>query len=157
MLRITILSALMLVPLANTATAQSETPEETIAALFDAMRSGDGDAVRQRAREGAVLQRARPDGAQDLAFEDWASWIDSLEPGQADEQIFAVKTREFGHLASVWAPFVISLNDKIAGCGINHFTLARDGDRWIVIHGADTPFDGDCDTFQSLYRAETDG
>ncbi|MEM7662066.1 MAG: hypothetical protein AAF292_07435 [Pseudomonadota bacterium] len=152
------LLAILALPLiANSAVAQSEAPEDTIAALFDAMRAGDGDAVRNRVRTGATLERATSEGVRDLPFEDWASWIDTLESGQADEQIFEVEVRQFGNLASVWAPFVISLDDEIRGCGVNHFTLALEEDLWIVTHGSDTPYDGDCETFQQVYKERDAG
>ncbi|MEO1476531.1 MAG: hypothetical protein AAFS13_09130 [Pseudomonadota bacterium] len=154
MFRFIVSSLTLVVAMMPTAWAQVTSPEATVRALFDAMRAGNGDSVRALVRDGAPLQRATPDGVRDITFEDWASWIDTLEPSQADEQIFSVEVKIFGILASVWAPFVISLNGEVAGCGVNHFLLAEEAAGWIVIHGADTPYDGDCGAFRSAYSED---
>ncbi len=127
-------------------------PEATVLALFDAMRAADGDRVRELVAEGAPLDRVRADGTvQAASFEGWAASIDTLEPGQVDEQVFDLRVDRFGGLASVWAPFVLTVRGTVQGCGVNHFTLAETPDGWQVIHGVDTQDGGDCTTFRSRY------
>ncbi|MEL7482531.1 MAG: hypothetical protein AAGJ29_13340 [Pseudomonadota bacterium] len=127
-------------------------PEQTVLKLFDAMRAGDGDAIRALAAENAPLDRVRADGSVERAtIEDWATSIDGLGPGRADEQIFDVRTRDYGGLASVWAPFILYVDGELRSCGVNHFTLAQTGGTWRVIHGVDTHYSGDCATFRDTY------
>ncbi|MEM9669086.1 MAG: hypothetical protein AAF950_09200 [Pseudomonadota bacterium] len=150
MLRVTLLSGLFGILLGAVQSARAESPRVTVEALFEAMRAGDGDAVRKRVREGSVLQRATPEGIEDLPFEDWANWIDTLEPDQADESLFWARVTEQNNIATIWAPFVIRIGGDIKGCGTNHFTLARESNRWLVIHGVDTKSQYDCEAFEKV-------
>ncbi len=139
--------------------AHAETsPLETVKALFDAMRAGDGAAVMRLVSKDAPLARVQADGTvRPSTFEAWAAWVDQQAPGDADEQIFDVEVRQFGDLASVWAPFVLTYKGELAGCGVNQFTLARSDAKWTIIHGIDTQHDGDCATFRENYAAEHAG
>ncbi len=131
-----------------------ETPRDTVDALFEAMRAGDGDAVLDLVADGAPLMRVEAEGnVRDSAFEDWAAWVSVQNDGDADEQIFAVSERIHGDLASVWAPFILYYKGELVGCGVNQFTLAREKDAWTIIHGIDTQDSGDCATFKDRYEA----
>lgn len=138
--------------LANAANAQSS-PSATVDALFEAMRSGDGEAVRELMAKDAKLTRVESDGTITVSdFEDWALWVNTQNPGDADERIFNVEVREFGDLASVWAPFVLKYKNEISGCGVNQFTLGRSEGTWRIIRGTDTQDSGDCETFSERYK-----
>lgn len=122
-------------------------PKETIVKLFDAMRAGDKDALMSLwTTEAPSIRRVtadgqlRPDGLQR-----WSEWVGSLNAGDADEQIFDVKVQEFGNMATVWAPFKVSLKGKLVGCGVNTFILAKVKDQgWKIVTGMDTNHNGDC-------------
>lgn len=144
---------IILVFASNIAHSQSS-PLDTIDALFEAMRAGDGEAVLDLVAEGAPLMRVEAEGnVRDSSFEDWANWVDVQNEGDADEQIFAVQAHEHGDLASVWAPFILHYKGELVGCGVNQFTLARGKETWTIIHGIDTQDDGDCSTFKARYTA----
>lgn len=134
----------------------TSTPEEAVTQLFDGMRAGDGDAIRSLVLELARLDRRQPDGSiRQGTFERWAAWVDTLEPGVADEQIFAVKTQSVSpELATVWAPFVVSLNGEVKGCGVNQFMLAMTQDGWRILYGIDMPTEEDCAKFRARLEAE---
>lgn len=135
-----------------------ETPRDIVDALFDGMRSGDGEAVRDVVADQAPLMRVEADGSvRPSTFDGWADWVDVQNAGDADEQIFDVSVNEHGNLASVWAPFILHYKGELAGCGVNQFTLARAKDSWVIIHGIDTQDGGDCSTFKARYgeRAST--
>lgn len=141
--------------LTTSAAAAQDTPRAAIDALFDAMRAGDGEAVRMVVSEGASLGRIEADGSvRPSSFDDWANWVDTQNAGDADEQIFDVQVHQSGNLASVWAPFTLTYKGDLVGCGVNTFILAWDNDRWAIIHGTDTQDSGDCTTFEERYRAE---
>lgn len=153
------LTGLIMAALISASSAHAETgPRATVDALFDAMRAGDGAAVLALVNEGAPLARVEKDGSvRDSSFENWASWVDQQTSGDADEQIFDVEVRQFGDLASVWAPFVLTYKGELVGCGVNQFTLAHSDGKWTIIHGVDTQHDGDCATFRETYSQTETG
>ena len=101
--------------------------QAVVYALFDAMRAGDGAAVRALVVPDARLDRLRKDGTLHQGnFEAWASWVDQQAAGDADEQIFGVRTLSVSpELATVWAPFTVTYKGELVGCGVNQFTLAK--------------------------------
>lgn len=122
--------------------------------LFDAMRAGDGDALRALVVVDARLDRLQPDGSlRQGSFERWISWVDQQEEGDADEQIFSVQTlSKSAELATVWAPFTIMYKGELVGCGVNQFTLGKTGDGWRVLYGIDMPSEADCTTFPDQFK-----
>jgi len=134
--------------------AMAATPVETIDKLFDAMRRGDGASIAALVEEDARLDRLQLDGTlKHGVFTDWINWVDQQEEGAANEQIFGVKTLQASpKLATVWAPFVIHYKGKLAGCGVNQFTLAKSNEGWRILYGIDTPHDGDCSTYRSQFE-----
>lgn len=130
------------------------TPEDVVVKLFDAMRAGDGDALRQLVVADARLDRLRPDGTlQQGPFERWISWVDTQEEGDADEQIFGVETLSRSpELATVWAPFTIRYKGDLVGCGVNQFTLGKTAEGWRVLYGIDMPSQADCTTYPDQFK-----
>jgi hypothetical protein len=128
----------------------AQTPEDVVNQLFDAMRAGDGAAIRALVQEGAPLQRLKADGTlKSGSFEKWAAWVDTLEAGDADEQVFDVETFYGGPgFATVSAPFVIYLKGELKGCGVNQFTMVETNEGWRIVHGMDVPHAGDCVSFR---------
>lgn len=139
--------------LAAGSVAAQKAPRDAVDALFDAMRAGNGEAVRDLVVDGAPLMRVEPNGSvRNSSFDDWANWVDVQNEGDADEQIFAVTVRNHGNLASVWAPFILHYKGELAGCGVNQFTLTRTDNKWAIVHGIDTADGGDCTTFKARYH-----
>lgn len=130
-----------------------ETPVDVVRGLFDAMRAGDGAAIMARVVPGASLDRLQRDGTlRRGSFDKWAAWVDTLDAGVADEQIFGVKTfHQDDDLATVHAPFVVSLNGEVKGCGVNQFTLVKTPDGWRVVYGVDKPTGQDCAAFRQAH------
>ena len=133
-------------------------PEATAFSMMRAMYQGDASMVDQVFADGATLRRVtdagdlRPDGLQR-----WRDWVGTLETGAAHEVLFGVETETYGTLASVWAPFTITVNGDLVGCGINQLTMARQADDWRIVFGMDTnaPITS-CDTFKEGYLARRD-
>ncbi|MFC4348121.1 nuclear transport factor 2 family protein [Kordiimonas lipolytica] len=125
-------------------------PVALVSELFDGMRAGDGDAIRAMVLPGAKLDRLKKDGTiHQGTFEKWAAWVDTLEPGQADEQVFGVKILQASDdLATVWAPFQVSFDGEMVGCGVNQFTMARSEGGWKILYGIDQPTGEDCTKFR---------
>ncbi|MCC3861233.1 nuclear transport factor 2 family protein [Pseudemcibacter aquimaris] len=107
--------------------------------VFDAMRAGDADTLRNLLLPDASLDRITPGKTVNRSDSSgWIGWVETLEPGEADEQIFDVKIHVEGPLAVAWAPFTIALNGKLTSCGVNQFTLVKHGEEWKVAYLIDT-------------------
>lgn len=139
---------------ASMAQVDAETPEGVINDVFDAMRAGNGDAIKKLATSYARLDRLHSDGRLELgALNDWAEWVDKQSAGDADEQIFGVQTwSRSPELATVWAPFTIRYKGELVGCGVNQFTLAKTSEGWRIVYGVDMPSEEDCGTFPERFK-----
>ncbi|PCI64742.1 MAG: hypothetical protein COB37_00150 [Kordiimonadales bacterium] len=135
------------------ASAADQTPKGIVDQLFAGMLAGDGAAISALVVEGAKLDRLQKDGTLKHGdFTGWIKWVDTQEAGDANEQIFSVKTLQMSpELATVWAPFELTYKGKLVGCGVNHFTLAKSNDGWRILYGIDMPHDGDCATFRTNF------
>jgi len=139
---------------ASTGVFAASTPEGVVDELFDAMRAGDGAALRALVVADARLDRLQPDGSlRQGTFERWISWVDQQSEGDADEQTFGVQTlSKSAELATVWAPFTIRYKGELVGCGVNQFTLGKTGEGWRVLYGIDMPSTDDCTTYPDRYK-----
>ncbi len=135
------------------------TPQGTAYAMMMAMYRGDADLVDIVFHEHGRLSRIKADGSVEPdGLKRWKDWVGTLETGQAHEELFGLRTEEYGKLATVWAPFLISFDGKIVGCGVNQFSMAKDGESWRIISGMDTPAPkGSCDSFKADYLAAQRG
>ncbi|MBO6504713.1 MAG: nuclear transport factor 2 family protein [Kordiimonadaceae bacterium] len=147
-----VIAALAVFGLAVPSQAESEA-EQVVEKLFDAMRAGDGAAIRAMVVDDARLDRLQPDGAlRQGTFDRWINWVDQQAEGDADEQIFGVEVlSKSAELATVWAPFTIRYKGDLVGCGVNQFTLGKTADGWRILYGIDMPAEVDCETFPNQF------
>jgi len=131
------------------------TPQGTAYAMMMAMYRGDAELIDKIFLEDAKLRRVKADGSVEPdGLKRWRDWVGTLEIGQAHEDIFGLKVEEFGNLATVWAPFTITFNGEMAGCGVNQLTMAKDADQWRIVSGIDTAAPKEsCATFKDNYLA----
>ncbi len=107
--------------------------------IFDAMRAGDSATLKTLILPEALLDRIAPNKpVHHGTASDWIGWVDTLKPGQADEQIFDVVINVEGPLATAWAPFTIAIDGVLKSCGVNHFTLVKMDGGWKVAYLIDT-------------------
>lgn len=138
-----------------TAALDLSTPENTAHSMMMAMYRGDADMVDAVFVDGGMLRRVTVDGTVTKnALPRWRNWVGTLDVGQAHEEIFALKVQQFGNLATVWAPFVIDVDGKRVGCGVNHLAMVRDGEQWRVTIGMDVqaPIE-DCENYKATVMA----
>lgn len=148
-----LLASLCSVLVAGTATAEMSA-EQVVVKLFDAMRAGNGAAIRAMVAEDARLDRLQPDGSlRQGTFDRWITWVDQQSEGDADEQIFGVEVMsKTDELATVWAPFTIRYKGELVGCGVNQFTLGKTVDGWRILYGIDKPAQTDCETYPEQFK-----
>lgn len=145
----------LLVALGLTGAAVAETaPEGVVTQLFDAMRAGDGTAIRQLVVADARLDRLQPDGSlRQGTFDRWINWVDEQAEGDADERIFGVEVlSKSEELVTVWAPFTLRYKGELVGCGVNQFTLGKTADGWRILYGIDKPSTEDCSSFPEKFQ-----
>ncbi|MBT5072642.1 MAG: hypothetical protein HOJ34_00375 [Kordiimonadaceae bacterium] len=107
--------------------------------VFNAMRAGDDETLKTLILEDTKLDRIAPGQSVTRGVSaDWIGWVGTLNPGQADEQIFDVEINVEGPLATAWAPFTIAIDGELKSCGINHFTLVKMNGDWKVAYLIDT-------------------
>ncbi len=142
-----------------TAPLDLSTPERTAYAVMIAMYRGDVEMIDQVFAPEGVLRRLSPTGEiSPNGLEPWRDWVATLSPGQAHEELFDIQVEQFDRLATVWAPFVIRLNDEIVGCGVNQFTMANQSAddapaEWRIIAGIDVQAPKErCAGFRESYR-----
>lgn len=115
--------------------------------LFDAMREGDGVKLGSHILPGAQLDRIMPGKAiKHGTPADWVNSVNTLKPGQADEQIFDVSIHVEGPLATAWTPFTLTIDGELKSCGVNHFTLVKVEGRWKISYLIDTHTPEKCPT-----------
>lgn len=107
--------------------------------VFDAMRAGDDETLKSLLLEDTKLDRISPDKPVERGdASGWIGWVGTLNPGQADEQIFDVEIHVEGPLAVAWAPFTIAIDGELRSCGVNQFTLVKHAEGWKVAYLIDT-------------------
>lgn len=171
MIKASALTALLLTACASGAAADPQTtypemlqpidlstPQAATHSMMRAMYQADADMVDQVFIEGAQLRRVtaegeiRPDGLQR-----WRDWVGSLEQGDAYEELFALSSEQLGPLATVWAPFLVTYQGDLVGCGVNQLTLAKTDGEWRVVFAMDTSEPKEtCGDFKARYLASLD-
>lgn len=138
-----------------TAPLNLSTPENTAYSMMMAMYRGDTDMIDQIFIEGAALRRLSADGdIRPDGLAPWRDWVATLEVGQANETLFQIEVEQFNNLATVWAPFVIDVEGKRVGCGVNQFTMAQLEGDWRIVAGIDVQAPkSECETFKETYKS----
>jgi len=149
-------TAMTPVPSPNYATAplNLSTPENTAYSVMIAMYRGDANMVDQIFAPGGDLRRVSDTGEIDPnGLPRWRDWIATLEIGYAHEELFDISVERYGTLATVWAPFVIRVDGKLVGCGVNQFTMANIENQWRIVSGIDVQAPKDeCESFKEDYQ-----
>ena len=131
----------------------AQTPEldvrNVIDQLFDGMRAGDSTSVRAVFHPDAVMVSSgfNADGIPVLrpgSIDRFVNAVGTPHEQVWDERIWDVKIRVDDNLSTAWMKFAFFAGDTFSHCGVNSFTLARDGDQqWRVIFLSDTRRTGD--------------
>jgi len=124
--------------------------------MMVAMYRGDVAMIDRVFQDGGDLKRVKADGTTEYGGrERWQDWVGTLNTGQAHEELFGIEVKQYGNLASVWAPFVIRFEGKIVGCGVNQLSMAQTDGDWRIVSGMDVQAPKeDCADFKDRYLAE---
>jgi CubicO group peptidase (beta-lactamase class C family) len=107
---------------------------ETVRALFDGMAAGDERALQGVLdRDARLVQTTSRDGAPVMESTTVAEFLTRIAAHQGPplrETIGEPEVRIDDNLASVWAPYVFHVGEKLTHCGEDQFQLARTDRGW---------------------------
>lgn len=100
--------------------------------LFRAMAEHDVAAARLLLMPGAGFVVKRPDGR--VAMDHDSDFLAALATAKGvwRERIWSPTVLVHGELAQVWAPYDFHLDGAFLHCGVDSFSLVRDGGRWRI-------------------------
>jgi len=126
---------------------KAQTTEDSVKAsvnaLFEAMKTGDANALKNCFTDSAILQTigTNKTGNNFIRNEQVATFAESvskLPKGAADERISFETIRIDGPLAIVWTPYKFYFNGQFSHCGVNSFHLVRLNGSWKIHFLIDT-------------------
>jgi hypothetical protein len=126
---------------------QAQTSEDSVKAvvnaMFDAMKTGNEQALKDCFSDSAILQTIAntKNGEKIIRTEQvsqFASSVSKLPKGAADERIVFETVRIDGPLAIVWTPYKFYFNGQFSHCGVNSFHLVKLKGSWKIHFLIDT-------------------
>ncbi|WAT17637.1 nuclear transport factor 2 family protein [Aurantiacibacter sp. MUD11] len=138
--RISTLFALLCLALAPFPASAGENAErervlETVEAFMAAFDAKDPETMATMLTEDAVatwVHAEQPDvPAQSTRAQELVAFVASV-PGEIAEPIEVIEVLVDGPVAMVWADFGFYLDGERSHCGVDIFTLVREGDEWKI-------------------------
>lgn len=141
-----ILLALLCILGAHTASAQTAPDRDAVLTVvkrfFDGMRLGDSAMIRSTLHPKALFATAVVrQGKADIELDSIATFLTAVaSPHDSvwDERIANEIVHQDGTLAVVWTDYRFYVGSRFSHCGVDSFTLAKEGEAWKIIAIADT-------------------
>ena len=111
----------------------------TVQAIFDALASGDGAALRRIMHPQVVMHSVErsAEGARTISTSTLDELVARVEGSNAilTERMFDPEVRISGDLAMVWTPYDFYVGDELSHCGADGLLLARnvETEAWQII------------------------
>lgn len=129
-------------PPANPLPPPASEEEQVMAPLrawFAGIDAADANAIRAQLRigggGGATVAATRADGSKIVRHLTWEEYLANIKPGEHKyhEQFSGQPAIEIdGDIAMVWGDFTLSVDGKVATCGVDHFDMVRENGQWKV-------------------------
>jgi len=104
----------------------------TVQKLFDSMAAHDADAARAvLVPEGRVIGISES-RTTNISQEEFAARLATTKASAYLERIWNPRVLIRGSIANVWADYDFHLNQKFSHCGIDSFSLIKDGPAWKI-------------------------
>lgn len=133
-----VLAALALLAIATPAFAEPDPDDAPILTVmqrfFDALSAQDSATMREIVLPGGMYTsvQVEPDGSTRLSrIPVDGSFNTAIDPG-LHERIWAPVVSRRGPIATVSAPYEFQRDGKTTHCGVDVFSLAKDGDAWKI-------------------------
>jgi hypothetical protein len=126
---------------------RAQTAEDSVKAvvnaMFDAMKKGNEQGLKDCFSDSAVLQTIAntKSGEKIIRTEQvtaFAASVSKLPKGAADERIVFETIKIDGPLAIVWTPYKFYYNGQFSHCGVNSFHLVKLNGNWKIHFLIDT-------------------
>ncbi|WP_207493459.1 nuclear transport factor 2 family protein [Aridibaculum aurantiacum] len=136
--------SLLFVAFSFSAYSQSaeDSVKQVVKNLFAAMKESDSEKMLSTFADSAILQTIAVQQGKVVVKTDavsaFASSLQRLPKGAADERITFKSINIDGDLASVWTPYQFYYNGKFSHCGVNSFQLVRISGQWKIQYIIDT-------------------
>jgi hypothetical protein len=123
--------------------AASQAPAQALAApseilapvysFFDAIAHRDKSAMVAQTSPGTEVMINRDGELRRMTVDSLADRVVNLKGGSLAEPIHDPIVRVDNDVASVWAPFVFTIDGKPTNCGTDIFTLAKLDGKWLIV------------------------
>jgi hypothetical protein len=128
--------------------AQDVRPEEVIHSFFHAMYDGDTTVLDALVADDILMKSSYMNEASGSIKSGskaiFLSAVAKSAKGSLDERISNLTVEEREGLANVWMDYAFYLNGQFSHCGVNNFTMAKEGDSWKIISVVDTREKSNC-------------
>jgi len=107
----------------------------TIDAFFLALAAGDADAIDRLQSSQSITVTANPETDQSIRYGLGADLITNMREGtfpKIVEPYWDPIVLQRKSLAIVWAPYQVSVDDKLIHCGIDIFNLSKHHEDWKI-------------------------
>ena len=109
----------------------------TVQALFDALATGDGQALRDIMDPDVLMHSVEraADGTRSSSTSTLEQLVARVEGSEQvlTERMFDPEVRVSGDLAMVWTPYDFYVGEEFSHCGADAFVLTRNGESWTVL------------------------
>jgi putative lumazine-binding protein len=128
----------------NIASAQTpqDSVKQTVNQFFIAMKNADAKGLETCFADSAILQTIihseSKTSVHNEQVNEFSTFIDKLQKGDADEQITFDVVKVDNELAIVWAPYKFYWKGKFSHCGTDSFQLVRLNGVWKIQYLIDT-------------------
>ncbi|MEZ4701137.1 MAG: nuclear transport factor 2 family protein [Rhodothermales bacterium] len=162
LMRATLWTSLLTLSLLTALPAAAQSEEEAVMAvihrLFDGMRAGDGDVVRNVFTADALMHSVVVrDGVTSLrpgSAAEFANAVGQPHDKVWDERIWDPQVHVDGHLATAWTPYAFYLGGQFSHCGANSFQLMKGSEGWKIVYIVDSRRQADCEVPESVKQGK---
>ena len=109
-----------------------------INAMFTGLEARDGAMILAQTRPegGANVVSEKADGTRAVRHMSWTDFAGGIKPGPEHyrETLTDAAVEIDGDIAMVWSPYVFSIDNKPAHCGVDHFDLIRENGAWKILN-----------------------
>ena len=126
----------------SSAQTAEDSVKNVINKLFEGMKAGNGQMIKETFTDSAILQTIGNGEAgikiENESLNDFVKQVSKLPKGSADERVTYDVIKIDGPLALVWAPYKFYFNGIFSHCGVDSFQLVKIKGEWKIQYLVDT-------------------
>lgn len=116
----------------------------TIDLFFEGMKSADTSKINEQLYTSCELKTIgkTKEGNADIHYTEMPVFVEMIAKKPAsqilDERISSYDIMIDQNMAIAWTPYLFYMNDTFSHCGVNVFSLIKDGEKWKIFAIMDT-------------------